>query len=456
MSESESKTVSKPTATGKNEQLAAIIWGKPYVSREERLAKYNLSQHDIEILRQLAGRLVEIAHSPVNLERKNAWYRHDKIGNSRPMILTEVFDVRDEHAPLPRSIIKCENSWARNIEWQLRLEIYQFDILKDDHVVEPYWNLNWHVHVGDFGVEILQHTGENYGGMAGKSWDPPLKNLDKDLDKLHPFTYSVDRETTMAEKQYLDKVFGDILPVRIRGRCWWSMGLTLDVVLLVGLENLMMDMITNPKGLHRLLAFLRDNYIAYAEWLEKEGLLSLNNENDSFGSGGLVYTHDLPQPGKKPGDPVRMKDLWIFLESQETVGVGPKQFEEIVFPYQLSIAPRFGKCYYGCCEPLHTRVNIIKRLPNLARVSVSPWANQEIMGEALGKELIFSRKPHPLLVSTEHFDEDAIRADIRKTMNAAKGCRLEFIMKDVHTLYNEPNRLARWVEIAREEVAKPL
>jgi hypothetical protein len=142
----------------------------------------------------------------------------------------------------------------------------------------------------------------------------------------------------------------------------------------------------------------------------------------------------------------------VLLESQETVGVGPDPFEEFIFPYQLSVAERFGKCYYGCCEPVHQRLHVLKRFPNLARVSVSPWADEEFMARELGRDIVYSRKPNPTLISTERFDEDAIRADLRHTLDVTRGCRVEIIMKDVHTLRNEPERLPRWVAIAREVI----
>ena len=55
------------------------------------------------------------------------------------------------------------------------------------------------------------------------------------------------------------------------------------------------------------------------------------------------------------------------------------------------------------------------------------------------------------VISTGTFDEPALRADVRQTLDIARGCRLEIVMKDVHTLDNQPDRLARWVRIAREE-----
>lgn len=128
------------------------------------------------------------------------------------------------------------------------------------------------------------------------------------------------------------------------------------------------------------------------------------------------------------------------------------QFEEFIFPYQLRVAEKFGMCYYGCCESVHTRWHVLKKLPNLERVSVSPWCDEEFMARELGTRYVYSRKPNPTQVSTSVFDEAAIRADLRKTLTVAKGCRVEFAMKDVHTLANEPKRLPRWVQLARETI----
>jgi len=230
------------------------------------------------------------------------------------------------------------------------------------------------------------------------------------------------------------------------------MGMTWTAIELIGMENMMLYMYDNPDGLHRLMGFLRDDHLAFASWLASEGLLNLNNRNDYIGSGSTGYTHDLPEPDQEDGTKIHTRDQWVLLESQETVGVGPEQFEEFVYPYQLSIAKEFGKCYYGCCEPVHSRIEILKEIPNLARVSVSPWADEAFMAEALNTDIVYSRKSNPTLISTEIFDEDAIRSDLRHTLDVARGCRVELIMKDVHTLNDQPDRLPRWVKIAREVV----
>ena len=411
-------------------------------------------QADIDILRRLAERVKAISESPANEERRRAWYALDAGEADRVMILAEVSGVCDRIHPLPGAICKCAGEWARGVEYGLRAAIWQFEELQDDHVVEPVINTNWKVSASNYGVDVVMHHGDSGTPLGARSWDSPLRDLDKDFDKLHLRTFSVDRGASLDEKARLETVFDEILTVRMRSMHYWTMGMTWPAIELIGLEGLMMAMYDNPTGLHRLMAFLRDDHLAFSGWLEREGLYSLNNENDYIGSGSVGYTRSLPQADWKPGSPVRARDLWVLSESQETVGVGPQQFEEFIFPYQRTLVDKFGKCYYGCCEPVHNRWHILKRLPNLARVSVSPWADQEFMAGALGRNCVFSRKPNPTLISTSVFDEDAIRADLRQTLDIARDCRLEIIMKDVHTLNNEPARLPRWVHLAREEAAR--
>ena len=153
---------------------------------------------------------------------------------------------------------------------------------------------------------------------------------------------------------------------------------------------------------------------------------------------------------------MRAEDLWVLLESQETVGVGPRQYREFILPYEDRIARRFGRVYYGCCEPVHTRWQAISEIANVRRVSVSPWCNEDFMAEALGRRYVYSRKPNPTLISTRTFDDTLIRADLRHTLERthAHGCTVEVIMKDVHTLCGKPDRLTRWVQIARQEIAE--
>ena len=412
-----------------------------------------MNQHDIDILRGLGEHKARLAGNPQNLERKKLWYKHDEGEPVRPMVLIFPEGVVDPNAPMSASALKCKDEFLRSVEAELRGEICHFEKLKDDCVIEPYINLKWNISSSDYGVNVVYHSAAEEGSMGAKNWDAPLKDLDRDLGLLKPRRFSVDRESTLKQKEILEMVFKDILPVRIYGRYGNGARLTDKAIHLVGLENLMLLMCDNPAGLHRLMAFLRDDHLNYVRWLEDESLYSLNNGNDVFGSGSIGYTRSLPQPDWKPGDKVRMKDQWWFADSQETVGVSAGMYAEFVLPYISAIGKYFGRIYYGCCEPLHDRIKLIlDEIPNIKRVSVSPWANEEIMARELRKDVVYCRKPNPALISAGSFNEELIRKDLRKTLSVAGDRPLEFVMKDLHTLGNRPERAARWVEIAFEEI----
>lgn len=413
---------------------------------------FEISGTDRDILRRLAEQKLQLAADPVNEERRKAWLGLDAGSGDRVMVLAEHGGIRDQRKPCSPAGLTCADEWARRVEAMLRMEIAVFGELGDDHVIEPVINVGWQVKQSNFGVEAVVHQGGDETHMGSRSWDPPIKDLDADFGLLRPRTFSVDRESTLAARQRMEAVFNGLLPVRLRGGHYWTMGLTWQAIDLIGLESLMLSMYDNPDGLHRLIRFLRDDNLAFSRWLEAEGLYTLNNENDYIGAGSMGYTAHLPENREQAAARVCERDLWVLLESQETVGVGPDLFQEFIFPYQLSIAEHFGKVYYGCCEPVNNRWHVLKQIPNMARVSVSPWADQEFLAGAFGRDYVFSRKPNPALISTERFDEKLIRADLRQTLAAAKGGRLEIIMKDVHTLNNDPGRLARWVRIAREEI----
>jgi hypothetical protein len=409
-----------------------------------------VNPEDLRILRELARRKLDAVAHPDNVARRALWLAHDAGRGERPLVLAE---SHVSFADLPASQTQCAEQWARDLEWGLRFDLWQFEVMKDDHVLEPWVNTGWRVSTTDYGVQTKTTWADRVSGnVSSRHWDPPLTDLPRDLDLLKPRSFSVDRETSLAWRDHLAEVFDGTLGVRIRGGFWWTTGLTWSAIDLIGLEQFMLAMAIDGESIHRLMAFLSEDLMEYTSWLEAEGLFTLNNENDYIGSGSMGYTASLPAEGYTPAAPARPRDLWTLCESQETVSVSPSMFEEFVFQYQRPIAERFGACYYGCCEPVNNRWHVIKKLKNLRRVSVSPWCDEAFMAEALGRGIAFSRKPNPALVSTERWDEEAIVEDLRTTLQAAAGCSLELIMKDVHTLAGEPMRLARWVELAKQGI----
>lgn len=403
-----------------------------------------IAAHDRTVLRDLASRVVAIAEKPEMEQRRRAWMRHNALHVDRPLIA--VFPEGCWPELLGEGDLQCADPLLRQWELMLRRRIIQHELIGDDQPIDTCFDVRWRVDISDYGVEIPRVWGDNRGSYV---WDPPLKNLEKDLAKLRPRTFSVDREGSAHDLELAHDVFGDLLHIRRRGRYWWTVGLTQTVAYMLGIEPMMLAMFDQPQALHDLLAFLRDDMAALMDFIERERLVAPMNENDYVGSGGLGYTDELP------GDYANnLRDVWGFAESQESVGVSPAMFHDFILPYQLPLLERFGLNCYGCCEGLEHRIDfVMQHVPRLRRVSVSPKADQKVLAEKLAGRCVFSRKADPVPVCVG-FNEQAIRNDIRKTLDLAGDQPLEIILKDTHTLQNQPERLTQWVCIARDEIER--
>ena len=83
--------------------------------------------------------------------------------------------------------------------------------------------------------------------------------------------------------------------------------------------------------------------------------------------------------------------------------------------------PLFGAIYYGCCDRLDDRLNVIEKLPQVRKISCSPWSDRERFAANLDrKRYVMSNKPSPAFLATPSLEEDAIRADLRRTIRAAR------------------------------------
>jgi hypothetical protein len=401
---------------------------------------------DRKILRLLAARMAELANRPIELEKKDLWYELNDLTPVRPLVFCDPEGGWGEIIPEDR--LMCEGDLARRWEGFLRKEIFWGESMQDDKVIEPYFNIPYSAVESDWGVREVTIGGQNRGAYI---WQAPIKSY-QDLDQLRSPQITLDLDKTRWLLEQAEEIFKDILKVRQKGIWWWSFGLTLTLGKLRGLEQIMLDMYDNPAGLHKLMAFLRNSAMGEVDFLEQKGLLSMNNDNTHVGSGGFGWTRQLPQKGND-GLHIRTRDMWGFAESQETSGISPKMFAEFIFPYQLPLLERFGLNCYGCCEALNTRWDVIKKIPNLRRVSVSPWADVRDMAEKLQDKYIFSLKPHPGCLAVSPIDEDFIRKSIREALKITKAnnCHVEIIMKDNHTLAGHPENVIRWCKIAKEE-----
>lgn len=75
------------------------------------------------------------------------------------------------------------------------------------------------------------------------------------------------------------------------------------------------------------------------------------------------------------------------------------------------------------------------------------------MAEYLEDKYIYSLKPNPAELAVSQIDQDYIRRKMIDEIEATKGCVVEVIMKDNHTLGKNPENLINWVKIMREVIS---
>lgn len=64
--------------------------------------------------------------------------------------------------------------------------------------------------------------------------------------------------------------------------------------------------------------------------------------------------------------------------------VSPEMHNEFEFQYASEWYDKFGLGYYGCCEPLDDRMEYVKQIKGIHKISVSAWVKDfEKMAEAM-------------------------------------------------------------------------
>ncbi|MCL2432904.1 MAG: hypothetical protein FWD16_00085 [Clostridia bacterium] len=409
-----------------------------------------MNTHDLNIIRDLARQIAELAAHPQEAAKAEKWQRHNDLLTDEPMVFA---DPEGGWAEIitPGDLL-CQEEEARAWERKFRCKIFQNKYIRDDHVVDDLIYVDYVLDSTGWGLAMDQHTPESVNRGAYKVL-PSLADYDRDLPRLHFPQFTLDKEASASKLAQTQEIFRDILTVKQVRQTWWSFGMTNLFITFRGLDNLLCDFYDEPENVHKTMELFCNGYSDTLDWYEQNGLLYQNTGNHYVGSGGFGFTKQLPPPASGK---ITTRDMWASSESQETVGVSPEMFGEFIFPYQLRLVSRFGLNCYGCCEPVDQRWEYIRQIPNLRRVSVSPWSSKPFMAEALGRKYIMSVKPNPARLATYNMDEAGVRADLREALDAgrANGCIVELMMKDNHSLGGNPNNIVRWVEIAREEIGR--
>jgi hypothetical protein len=411
-----------------------------------------VSSKDKDILRELAEHKAEIGALPVQQEKARLWTALNDLKSERPMVwINEIcwneMNVDDELT------LRCQGEWAREQEQNLRRELYQWNHLPGDMVVNPWIECPKAIHSTDFGIMEETDTKEtdHENEIISRHFHVQIEEL-ADLEKIKMPVVTHNEMATAFRKQAFNEVFADILPVKTIGQShiWftpWDF-----LIRWTGIENAMIGLYDEPDLYHAAIDRLVEAWMVELDQLESQSLLALDNNNERVGSGGYGYASELPGTD---GDPehITTRNMWGCSNAQIFSSVSPEMHWDFAIAHDMRWLERWGLNYYGCCEPLDTKVELLRRIPNLRKVSVSPWCDSGKIIEGLGSDYVISRKPSPAILATDTWHPEQAREQIREFMDLTQGqSHVELIMKDISTVRQDPRRLWDWARIAMEEV----
>ena len=421
----------------------------PPVAEEIRLG-----EGDKDVLRRLAGELAEIAALPVHAETATLWRDLNDLQSRRPMVwINEVpwheMNVDDELT------LGTEHPWAREQEGGLRRTLYQWRHFPGDMIVSDYLACPLAIHSTDFGIieDVDVVRTDETSDVVSRHFNIQIRDF-ADLEKICMPTITHNEQATEFRYQAMCDVCDGILPVRKRGQThiwftpwdflirWW------------GVQEAMIDLIERPDLVHAGVERMVDAWMVELDQFVEQNLLSLDCDNTRIGSGGYGYTRDLPGADCDPGH-VKPINMWGCSNAQVFSEVSPGMHWDFAIEHDLRWLGRWGLTYYGCCEQLDNKIDLLRRIPNLRKISVSPWCDTERVVSEIGADYVVSRKPNPAILAEDRWRPDQARAEIREFLDQARGrCHVELIMKDISTVRYQPQRLWEWAAIAMEEVRR--
>jgi len=401
-----------------------------------------------KLLTELAKKVAFLAEDPINEEKRRFWHRHNELKGERPAVFVHPDGAWAEL--LPSESLVTNHYLARHFERILRQRIIRHEYLPDDVPiertlrVEKVWSNSW------WGVSPKFSAKETSGG----SWHHiPIIEKPDDWKSLKTPVVEYNDAATKARWEYINGLLGDILDLELAGNVYYNFHLMHWYCDYRGLENMFMDLILEPDMVKEAINFFAEGTISMFKQMEALGLISLNN-NDAFHyTGGIGYTNSLPAEGFDKNH-VRLKDVWGAAEAQEFDSVSPEMHEEFVLKYERKVLDLFGLNGYGCCDNLGKKLDGVPKIKNLRRVAVCPWADIDDFLPVLKDKYIMTWKPQPAYLAQEKENVEAIENELNTGIKKANGGRLELILRDTHTVKNEPERFTKWIEIARNAIEK--
>lgn len=393
-----------------------------------------MNPNDVQIVRELAKRYMEAACSEKQRRTNRRMLDTNDLKIVRPPVLMDEIPWYQMNMDNELTCL-CQDKRIRDVEYGLRIALFRVKHFRCDTVLDPFFRVSKAYDSTGIGIDaqedIIRTDAENH--IVSHQYTDVLENEEFVEKILIPqFTLRPDKDE--AAVNFYTDLLGDAMPVRLTGygttyTAPWDI-----IARLRGVTPIFYDFYDRPEHLHNIRGRFNESVLAEIDFLEANGMFEPTCTNLHCTPGAVS---GLASSGTK--------SAWYRGMAQNLSDISPEMFWEFEIAYAKPIAERFAYTYYGCCEPLHNRMDVVKKISNLRKIGVSPWADEESSGEQIGGNFVYARKPNPAYVAMTT-DPESVRLETEKTVKIAQkyGCPLEFVLKDISTVGHNPENLIVW------------
>ena len=398
------------------------------------------SKKELTVIRDLARQYMEIALSDRHVKMRRRFRDSNDLKIVRPPVIMEEIPWHEMNYEGALDCL-CEDETLRGIEYALRVQLYREKYFKCDNFIEPVWPVykSFSDTGNGFAIKEQRLAVDAKNNIVSHHYEDVLAD-ESALEMYHDPVITPHPETDAANVAAAEEIFDGIIPVQLRGHgiyyAPWD-----QLSMLRGVEPILFDVYDRPEYLHKLMELITRGMSLTMDQMEKYGL---------YDPRGLSL-HCTPAAVTPPAEPdpahYGCRDVWFRTMAQMFNMVSPEVHDEFDLQYSIPLASRCAYTYYGCCEPLHDRIDKLQQYPNLRKIGVSPWSDIEQSAEMIGGKYVFSRKPNPANVA-DVTDPEVVRKEIVETVKACQkyGCPVDITLKDISTVGYRPQNLMVWAK----------
>jgi len=400
------------------------------------------SARDKRIIRDLASKYMELASREEQKTRRQRMLDTNNLKIVRPTVLIDEIPWHEMNFDSSLTCL-CEDSFARDMELYFRKALYMDKYLPCDKIFENLYPICKSFSETDTGLKCNENVivKDKNNNIVSHHYNDNLPD-EEALEKIRipEITRDYEKDTINIEKA--EELLGGILPVVLRGvkiyYAPWDW-----IPRFRGVDTVFIEMYDRPEFLHKIIKKLTEIETATLEGYERLGLLEPDHPTIHCTPS---YIDGVPQQRRADGK-YKLSDMWFRSAAQIFSSVSPQMHYEFDLQYSIPLMSRCAYTYYGCCEPLDNKMEILRKIPNLRKVGVSPWADVNIMAEQLGGRYVYARKPNPANVAIKTSPE-VVRRETAQTAEACikNGCPCEFVLKDISTVSYNPENLIIWAK----------